>query len=189
MRYQDTQFDLSTAVGGGYISFNRFRLNGPYDPDQTGVGCQPYGYDEIAALYNRYQVYGSKCSVQLRITTASSQVFATLLPTLLSSMTNTAPEDLRQVKYARQIVTSKEIQDSQGYPKLSAYCSVKKLYKSRGGSNDNDNMATVSTNPTSNVSWFLYIDTSQAAVDTTVYASVMITYYVKFLQPKDLNES
>lgn len=37
-----------------------FNLNSLYDPDRTGVGHQPYGYDQFATLYNRYRVI--KCS-------------------------------------------------------------------------------------------------------------------------------
>lgn len=34
----------------------KFNLNSLYDPDYTGVGHQPYGRDQLAALYNRYRV-------------------------------------------------------------------------------------------------------------------------------------
>jgi len=38
-------------------------LNSLYDPEQTGVGHQPYGYDQLATLYNRYRVIGASWSV------------------------------------------------------------------------------------------------------------------------------
>lgn len=34
----------------------RFRLNSLYDPDFSGIGHQPYGYDQLTPLYNRYRV-------------------------------------------------------------------------------------------------------------------------------------
>lgn len=40
------------AVTGQYV----FNLNSLYDPDRTGIGHQPYGYDNLALLYNRYRV-------------------------------------------------------------------------------------------------------------------------------------
>ncbi len=40
------------VVGGQYV----FRLNSVYDPDQTGAGHQPYGFDQLAALYGKYLV-------------------------------------------------------------------------------------------------------------------------------------
>lgn len=33
-----------------------FNLNSVYDPNRTGVGHQPQGFDQLAALYNRYRV-------------------------------------------------------------------------------------------------------------------------------------
>ncbi len=33
-----------------------YRLNSLFDPEFTGVGHQPYGYDQMAAFYNRYRV-------------------------------------------------------------------------------------------------------------------------------------
>jgi len=52
-----------TAVntdGNGRFVFN---LNSLFDPDLTGVGHQPYGYDQLAVLYNRYRVIGTSWHV------------------------------------------------------------------------------------------------------------------------------
>lgn len=43
-----------------------FRLNSLYDPNFTGTGHQPLGFDQYAALYNYYRVY--KVDVQVRVT-------------------------------------------------------------------------------------------------------------------------
>lgn len=42
-----------------------FRMNSLFDPDYSGVGHQPYGYDQIVNLgYTKYTVLGSKIKVQ-----------------------------------------------------------------------------------------------------------------------------
>lgn len=33
-----------------------YRLNSVYDPDYTGAGHQPYGFDQLSGLYNKYRV-------------------------------------------------------------------------------------------------------------------------------------
>lgn len=48
MKYSDI-FSTSGTVG-------RLNLNSIYDPDRTGIGHQPYGFDTLATLYNRYRV-------------------------------------------------------------------------------------------------------------------------------------
>lgn len=42
----------TNAVTGQYV----FNLNSLFDPDRTGIGHQPYGFDNLALLYNRYRV-------------------------------------------------------------------------------------------------------------------------------------
>ena len=49
-------FTLVSGTSGLFGSEQVFRLNAPYDPDFTGTGHQPYGYDQISALYRRYIV-------------------------------------------------------------------------------------------------------------------------------------
>lgn len=55
LRYCDVITLTSTASVGTYT----FRMNSLFDPDFTSIGHQPYYYDQLAALYNRYAVQGS----------------------------------------------------------------------------------------------------------------------------------
>lgn len=45
-----------TGPGLGGLATFRFNLNSIHDPNQTGIGHQPYGHDTMATLYNRYRV-------------------------------------------------------------------------------------------------------------------------------------
>lgn len=56
--------DLSTSSTGLW----RLNLNSLFDPDRSGIGHQPYGYDTLSAIYNRYRVI----SCGWRITCPSS---------------------------------------------------------------------------------------------------------------------
>lgn len=53
LRYSDQKQIICTA---GVSAVNQFRPYSIYDPDYTNAGHQPYGYDQIAALYNHYFV-------------------------------------------------------------------------------------------------------------------------------------
>lgn len=53
------------------ISVQTFRLNGIQDPDFTGVGHQPRGFDELTQFYGRYTVVG--CNTQVHLMNSLSQ--------------------------------------------------------------------------------------------------------------------
>lgn len=48
----------SADVAAGYVA----SCNSLFDPNVTGVGHQPYGFDQWALFYKRYLVLGSKCT-------------------------------------------------------------------------------------------------------------------------------
>lgn len=45
------------------IAYNIYRLNSLYDPDLTGTGTQPMGFDQYAAFYTHYEVKAVKIKV------------------------------------------------------------------------------------------------------------------------------
>lgn len=63
MRYSG----LGTLVNpaDGTIVLKQFRANGIFDPDYTGTGHQPMGYDQWKSYYNHYVVLGSRISVRI----------------------------------------------------------------------------------------------------------------------------
>lgn len=63
----------NTATSTGLYKFN---LNSIYDPDRTGVGHQPYGFDQYAQLYNRYRVISTSYSLHAVNSTNYMQVVA-----------------------------------------------------------------------------------------------------------------
>jgi len=58
-----------TDATGNYI----FNLNSLFDPELTGVGHQPYGYDQLAGLYNRYRVIACGWRIQVPKTDTAIQ--------------------------------------------------------------------------------------------------------------------
>lgn len=47
-------------------------LNSVFDPNRTGIGHQPYGYDQMTPIYNRYRVIS--CSYVLMAYSATSTI-------------------------------------------------------------------------------------------------------------------
>ncbi len=63
MRYvEEFQLDPGLGTVASYI----FRANGLYDPNYTGAGHQPYGFDQWMTYYNQFTVLGSKITALFR---------------------------------------------------------------------------------------------------------------------------
>lgn len=58
LRYAE-EFTLDAGLGG-IVSYV-FTANGMYDPNITGTGHQPSGFDQNMLFYDHYTVVGSKC--------------------------------------------------------------------------------------------------------------------------------
>lgn len=53
----------NSALSSAVPLIHHIRANSLYDPDHSGVGHQPRGFDELAAIYDHYTVIGSKIKV------------------------------------------------------------------------------------------------------------------------------
>ncbi len=64
----------SAAVAFQLGAENVWNLNSLFDPDQTGGGHQPYGFDQMAAIYARYRVRA--VTIDIRLCAVPGQVNA-----------------------------------------------------------------------------------------------------------------
>lgn len=60
--------DNVTGLTGNEVAF---RLNSLNDPNLSGVGHQPYGYDQMSTLYQKYCVYKVHMQVRIQSQTAN----------------------------------------------------------------------------------------------------------------------
>lgn len=61
LRYVE-QISLDPGLGG--FSVSEWRANSVFDPNLSGTGHQPMGFDQWSEIYERYTVVGSKINVQ-----------------------------------------------------------------------------------------------------------------------------
>lgn len=66
LKYAETVY-INAAGPQAY----RWSLNSLWDPNYTGIGHQPHGFDQLAALYNRYRVI--KCNYAINAVDQSGQ--------------------------------------------------------------------------------------------------------------------
>lgn len=65
-----SEFQLNPGTAG--IASQVYRANCCYDPDSTGSGHQPMGFDQLCLMFNQFTVLGSKITVRATESTAGS---------------------------------------------------------------------------------------------------------------------
>jgi len=103
-----------------------FRLNSLFDPDLTGVGHQPFGYDQLTTMYGSYCVTG--CMIDITLTEPTSN-------DILFCMTAQTGQDTRALTNAnvsscieRQNVLTKYIQTTgQNVAKIRQFIPIHQL--------------------------------------------------------------
>jgi len=68
-------FTINPGAGGA-TGTRVYSANGCYDPDTTGVGHQPAGFDELMSIYAEYVVVGSTCKINARSVTSGEAFLA-----------------------------------------------------------------------------------------------------------------
>lgn len=75
-----------TESASGVGNFNSFRLNDLYDPDFTGTGSQPVGFDQVSALYTRFRVLKVAVSIDWVKRGTTSSAYAVAYPSAQSTL-------------------------------------------------------------------------------------------------------
>jgi len=78
-RYICRQKYAATLVTNGVGQYI-LNMNSLFDPDRTGIGHQPYGFDVLSTLYNRYRVTGCKWRIQNPTGAVGSAIILATVP-------------------------------------------------------------------------------------------------------------
>lgn len=183
----EARIELASVAGAG-IS-HQFSGNSVFDPDLTGVGVQPLGYDQWSALYDRYRVNGSAIKVRfiaIGIDAATNSWEVCLVPSPVTT-TFSSMDAARASPYS--IGTAKNMEQQGGY--LRNYMSTAKI---EGVSKttvrvDDEFSSIVSSNPTEQWAWNVIGQPADRSTSASLIAFVSITYYVTFYSRKRLGMS
>lgn len=193
LTFNDTGFEETTVVGAGYINSHMFRGNSIYDPDATGVGVQPYGYDQYlgaSSPFQAYRVFASKITIYPTIK-ADATYPATVLRGIVFPFRDTSgpsyfePNDLSRLPWHKTLVLRSS--DNNGKTKFSSYCSTKKIIPDT--MEDTTFQGGYASNPGTQWTWQVYWDTTTQGVQGRVTYDVKIVYYVKLFKRDTINES
>lgn len=169
----------------GTVSANVFRANSVYDPDLTGAGNQPRGFDQLMNLYENFQVIGSKVVCRYASRNASTyDVVAGI------SLRSNSSAETQLVNYVEQKNCKSKMLASGA---SAAPCTIamsykpKKIFGTRALSQDY--VGTASSDPTNCCYFHIFAAPIQSVDSDAIDFYLTIEYIVVFTRPADVTQS
>lgn len=159
-----------------------------YDPDITGIGHQPLGFDEITTLYNHYTVVGMKITYQF-LTQDNS--YTHLVSAKLSTDTTgvTDMSNLIENGKCRWRLVAPGNQGVKTFGRVTLKVNPNKFLGISKPMSEDDLKGTAGSNPTKQSYVILSCGPLQGVDSYGVRGSVKIEYTAVWSSPKLLTES
>lgn len=169
--YEDYYFVNTTGAATRW-----YRGNGPYDPDGSGVGHQPRGWDQWIAFYEKVTCTGSKIGFQFINTSTGEPIMVSFNP----SKATTSP-DVFQAELPYTINKMQgPVSSSNSNAYYKSYMSTQKMYGKKVMQEDNFS-SSVSSLPVDQWNWVVYFQNPRDALaEVKGQLRIRITYYCVF---------
>ncbi len=173
---------LSLNPGSGAIARHRFSANGLFDPDFSGGGHQPMGFDQWSAWYIRNGVLSAQIEVSYSVPIGVADVTCYIAQTSLPS------DDTINTTLERHAVTSRKCTAAGGPIVLRNRYNLKRT--TAGASLTDDHYFGTATGNPDNQEFFEVGVLATDGTDTgAIMATVKITYKCRFYDRQDLGGS
>jgi hypothetical protein len=165
-----------------------FTMNDMFDPQGSSGAAQCPGFDQMALLYNRYRVHGSKIKVRASLNSSIAAPTATALeaqlvvyPSTVSLGATTIDDGMSQ-PFAKMLFLS-------GEKPVQIQSTVPSLAKFIGNTISPDRMqALVSASPAERLYWHVGV-ISRAYTSISTSLAIEVTYDVEFFERNLLDRS
>lgn len=179
LKYSEA-YTLSTLNGYQQI----MNLNSLFDPNRTGVGHQPYGFDQLAAIYNRYRVIS--CSYVINGYSGTTPIrFGCLpaneVPPFTSSMSELAENPRARFKVQMPNGSTSTIVGKTYIPSLMGR--TKAQYMA------DDRFQALMTGSPNELAVLLITGQTLADVNTDITVTVTLEFTAEFFDPNPIDQS
>lgn len=187
LKYSDRLALSSTA---GALAYQYYRGNGPNDPDHTGAGQQPTGWDQWASFYLRYRVHYSSIEVHCGSigTSAAAQNYIIAIGPETTNGTFANIEDAMAGAYYKFKTFNINATDNN---KLSSRMYTRKILglDKNAVKIDDTFSALTSTQPNHEWFWGVYVQSFDQSTTAVAYIYAVLTYNIEFYDRIDLSQS
>lgn len=171
----------------GVIGVLKYRANSLFDPDYTGVGHQPYGFDQWATLFNHYVVLGSKITFKV-ISSVPDSLSPCYLGCYLSDDVVIPYTEAYQLMEAGK-GSYRLMNPANNRPVMfGSKFSAKKFFNVTNVKDNYRLGAPVTDSPEEGAIYNLWFQTGNGTT-STVYVSVRMEFIVSWSEPRDLSTS
>lgn len=185
LRYYD---DVDLGGTGVSPTSYIFSANGLYDPDITGTGHQPMGFDQLMALYAHYTVNRSSIKVQFRASTTATALRAAVAVNRGQAALSVFSRVIEEGNVDFGVISAVS---GAGGPVPQWFVNAVNVADFQSITNilDDDTLkGNAGANPGTAISYTLYLAADSTITDHTL-ASVMIEYDATFTEPLQIIQS
>lgn len=186
MIYHDS-FTLDVGAAGTPAIY-QFTANGLYDPNITGVGHQPRGFDQLTPLYDHYVVIGCKLTVTAQNTdTGNANILAMLVKDNTTALLS--DNDILENRYVKYTTLAPE-GSGPNTKSMTIKVNPNKFLGRSKPLADSELKGSSSANPFEQCFIQLYAIPMPGAFDTNrLYCRVRIEYTALWIEPKQPAQS
>lgn len=175
-------FTRAAAVTGGAGTAGSyvFSANGLFDPDITGTGGQPMGFDQMMLFYNHYTVTRAR----VRILATNTGAYATAAVAVSGSATalTSIEQIVEQGKVTFTNLEQKAVARSNGM--LQASVNLAQFQGLVNVVDDPDMRGDAASNPTEQVYFIVYVWNGVDTSVPTIVCQVLVEYDTIFHEPR-----
>lgn len=183
MKYNDA---ISINPATNQCATHVFSANGLYDPDVSGVGGQPRGFDQLMALYDHFVAIGAKLDLYIGNSDNTSSMVVGIA-VLDTSTASTSARYYMESAYVKSIIVQG---GNQGARKLSLSVNPNKFLGRSHPLSDSQLKGSTSSNPTEGVFFHVFAYSPDTAIEPgDVNIDATVTYQAALIEPKIPNAS
>lgn len=149
-----------------------FRGNSGFDPNQTGTGTQPVGWDDMSNFYLYNNIYASSIDVEI-VSLDDTSYYVYLYPTFAATVTNLNMNTLECTPGVKKIFVRNSANSGHGhgyhFKRTNDVIAINSL--------EADVTGTFTANPGVQWYWIVYIVSADTGITFTGTIKYTMTYY------------
>ena len=170
---------------GGINAVNVFSANSLHDPDVTGSGAQPRGFDQIKELYDHYTVVGAKITVVFMSQSGTTVPIICGIALADSATTHTATVDYME----QRNVVSGGLGETDARTTLVKTFSARKFLGRPHPLSEDDLRGTALTSPNERAYFHVFASPTYSVDAGAISYYAIIDYLAVWTEPKNPDQS